>query len=54
MAVVALGVYLAAVGAKVIATGEWMYANYLHTQVAAPIALAIGAVLIYAGITARR
>ena len=50
----ALGVYLAATGANAIVAGRWMYQNYLHWPVAAPVALLIGAVMIVAGVGLRR
>jgi hypothetical protein len=52
-AVIVLGVYLAAVGVNVLTLGDVVYANYLHWPVAAPIALAIGIVLVVVGLRLR-
>jgi hypothetical protein len=53
-AVVALGLYLIAVGLRVLAAGEWTYTNYIRSEVAAPVALLIGIVLIVAGASLQR
>ena len=54
LTIVMLGVYLAAVGVHTIATGHFLYRNYLNGTVVAPIAVGIGAILICAGISMRR
>lgn len=48
-----LGLYLTGVGIRAMAEGHWMYANYLRSEVAAPVAIVIGVVLIVAGLTLR-
>jgi hypothetical protein len=52
--VVALGVYLAAVGVHAEAAGHMLYRNYLHSVVVAPIAIIIGSLLIGAGLWMRQ
>jgi hypothetical protein len=52
--VVALGVYLSAVGIHAIAAGNILYRNYLRDPVLAPIAVVIGIVLIGAGLAIRK
>jgi hypothetical protein len=52
-AIVVLGLYLAGAGIRALAAGHWMYPNYLRTEVAAPVSLVIGIVLIVAGLTLR-
>jgi hypothetical protein len=49
-----LGLYLAGVGMRALAAGQWVYANYLRSAVAAPVAILIGVVLIVAGLTFRQ
>lgn len=53
-AIVVLGLYLTGAGTRAIAAGQWMYSNYLRTEVAAPVAIVIGIVLIVAGLTLRQ
>lgn len=54
LTVVLLGVYLGGVGVRTLAAGHFLYRNYLHTPVLAPVGLAIGAILICAGISMRQ
>lgn len=53
-AIVVLGLYLTGVGMRALSAGQWMYANYLRSEVAAPVAIVIGVVLIVAGLTLRQ
>ena len=52
--VVALGVYLSAVGIHMMTAGHFLYRNYLRGPVFAPIALVIGIVLVAAGLALRK
>jgi hypothetical protein len=52
-AIIVLGLYLAAVGTNALASGDWMYSNYLRWPVAAPLSIAIGVVLMIAGFALR-
>ncbi|HSP17418.1 MAG TPA: hypothetical protein VLV78_21925 [Thermoanaerobaculia bacterium] len=49
-----LGLYLTAVGIHSIAAGHMVYRNYLRGPVLAPVAIAIGVVLLVAGLSMRR
>lgn len=51
--VVILGVYLSAVGIRAIVAGHFLYRNYIRSPVLAPIGIAIGIVLVAAGIWMR-
>lgn len=51
--IVMLGIYLAAIGVHTIVAGHLLYRNYLRTPVLAPVAVAIGAILIVAGFAMR-
>jgi hypothetical protein len=51
--VIVLGLYLSAVGMHALAAGRLLYPNYLRSPVFAPIAVAIGIVLIAAGVAMR-
>lgn len=53
LTIVMLGLYLTAVGIHAIAAGHILYLNYLRGTVPAPVAVAIGAILICAGIAMR-
>ena len=53
-AIVALGVYLSAVGLHMAATGHLIYRNYLLAPVAAPVAIVIGVVIVAAGFFVHR
>jgi hypothetical protein len=54
LTIVLLGLYLATVGVHMIATGHLLYRNYLQGPVLAPVAVAIGVVLICGGVAMRR
>ena len=54
LTIVLLGLYLGGVGVNMIATGHLLYRNYLRSPVLAPIAVAIGTVLVCSGIAMRR
>lgn len=54
LTIVMLGLYLAAVGIHAIAAGHVQYLNYMRGTVLAPVAVAIGAILICAGVAMRR
>lgn len=49
-ALVALGVYLFAVGLHAVGAGRLIYLNYLRWPVAAPLAITIGLIVIVAGL----
>ena len=51
---VVLGVYLAGVGVHTAMTGHLMYRDYLHAPASAVAAIAVGAVLMAAGLFMRR
>jgi hypothetical protein len=51
---VLLGLYLTAVGIHSIAAGHIVYRNYLRGPVLAPVAIAIGIILMVAGLVMRR
>jgi hypothetical protein len=53
-AALVLGVYLAGVGIHMAMTGHLEYRNYLHAPASAVAAIAIGVVLMVAGVFMRR
>lgn len=48
-----VGVYLVGVGTHALATGHLLYVDYVGWPVAAPVAIALGMVLIVAGLFMR-
>ena len=51
--IVVLGVYLSTVGVRAATAGHFLYRNYIHSVIWAPLAILIGTVLVAAGVWMR-